>query len=162
MNQFIRVQPAPDKRRNFARWATAQDPKVRTVSSQHFAVPHFLFTDMPEPLLIGATVDGHVYVSPDDGQPAELLGVFLPEQEAVPGQPLPHVPEEAYPAGAKPLPEPDYAPIEDAPAEHDSSDSSDPAYDTRSEGDDGLTCCGRTFKNERGLATHRRQAHPEA
>ncbi|MGJ3558859.1 hypothetical protein ACR6C2_07720 [Streptomyces sp. INA 01156] len=126
---------------------------MRTASPQAFAAPHPLFTGMPEPLLIGATVDGHRYVSPDEDQeptePAdgpELLGVDLPEREGIPGQPLPEVPDEAYPPDAKPLPPPDFAPLEDAPAD-----------------DDGITCdvCSRPFKSERGRDTHRRQAHPE-
>ncbi len=125
---------------------------MRTVSPQAFAVPHHLFTDVPEPLLIGATVDGHRYVSPAED---ELLGVFQQEREGIPGQPLPELPDDAYPPDATPLPAPDYAPLEDAPADDDQ------AADRKN---DSLACdiCDRPFKSERGRDTHRRQAHPEA
>ncbi|WP_327345980.1 hypothetical protein [Streptomyces europaeiscabiei] len=165
---FITVQPAREQRTDFARWATTQDPKVRTVSPQAFGVPHDLFTGMPEHLLVGALVDGHCYVSPDEGHEAadaadgpELLGVDQPEMEGFPGQSLPTIPDEAYPPDAKPLPEPDFAPLADAP--DDDSDPSDPGDDTGSQGDE-ITCdvCDRPFKTERGRDTHRRQVHPEA
>lgn len=170
MTKFIRVQPASGTRVDFAAWAVAQTPKVRTVSPQEFAVPPGLFADMPEALLIGSTVDGHRYVSSDEDQqptePAdgpELLGVGQPEREGIPGEPLPEVPDEAYSPDAKPLEAPDFAPLEDALADDDGSDSSDPDADTASKGD-GITCdvCDRPFKSERGRDTHRRQAHPEA
>ncbi|MGY3199715.1 hypothetical protein [Streptomyces sp. TE5632] len=153
MTDFVKVQPTRELRVDFARWATAQKPKVRTVSTQAFAVPADMFTGMPEKLLIGSIVAGHRYVSPEEDQqptePAtgpELLGVDLPEREGIPGQPLPEVPDEAYPPDAKPIPPPDFAPLEGAPAD-----------------DDGFTCdvCNRPFKSERGRDTHRRQAHPE-
>ncbi|CAL9537714.1 hypothetical protein [Streptomyces sp. enrichment culture] len=145
-SQFIRVQPTRDNRVPFAGWACKQNPKVRTVSPQAFAVPHHLFTGIPERLLIGALVDGHRYVSPEED---ELLGVFQPEREGIPGEPLPELPDEAGPPDAVPLPAPDYAPLEDAPADHRK---------------DSLACdvCDRPFKSERGRDTHRRQAHPEA
>ncbi|MFD0208933.1 hypothetical protein ACFVH9_07335 [Streptomyces hirsutus] len=164
-SQFIHVQPVREVRVDFARWAVAQTPKVRTVSTQAFAVPSDLFSGMPERLLIGAFVDGHRYVSPDEDQaPTEpatgpaLLGVDLPERTGIPGEPLPPVPDEAYGPDSAPLDPPDFAPLEDAPADDD-SDSSD-----RSAGTGGITCdvCNRPFKSERGRDTHRRQAHPEA
>jgi hypothetical protein len=167
--ELIHVRPAPSLRRDFAEWAVAQEPKIRTVSTTDFAVPARLFTEVPERLLIGATVDGHRYVSPDEDQEQtaaadgpDLLGVFQPEREGIPGQALPPIPDEAYPPDAKPLPEPDYAPLNDAPGDDD-SDSSDRDADTDGESD-GFTCdvCDRPFKTERGRDTHRRQAHPEA
>lgn len=166
--ELIRVQPSTALRRDFAVWAVAQRPKVRTVSQSEFAVPAEQFVKMPERLLIESIVDGHRYISPDEDQAqpaadtaaADLLGVGLPERVGIPGQPLPPIPDEAYPPGAKPLPPPDFAPLEDASAADD-SDANGRDDDTASEGDVGLTCCGRTFKNERGLAAHRRQAHLE-
>ncbi|MEV5929894.1 hypothetical protein ACPCSG_26925, partial [Streptomyces cellulosae] len=70
-------------------------------------------------------------------------------REGIPGEPLPELPDEAGPPDAVPLPAPDYAPLEDAPADHRK---------------DSLACdvCDRPFKSERGRDTHRRQAHPEA
>ncbi|MFB7114835.1 hypothetical protein [Streptomyces sp. NPDC056291] len=164
--ELIRVQPAPGLRRDFAMWAVAQNPKVRTVSQSEFAVPAREFTNMPERLLIGAIVDGHRYVSPDEDQAsepagdsggAELLGVGLPEREGIPGEPLPL---------------PDFAPLEDAPTfeagevalvGEDGPETYVPLGDTA--GDTGFACdlCPRDdFKTARGRDTHRRQAHPEA
>ncbi|MFI2434642.1 C2H2-type zinc finger protein [Streptomyces sp. NPDC018693] len=171
--ELIHVRPTPALRRDFAMWAVAQTPKVRTVSTTTFAVPAKLFTEVPEPLLIGATVDGHRFVSPLEDEangtppPGELLGVAtpetftgaaLPEREGIPGQPLPPVPDEAYPPDAEPLPEPDFAPLEDAPADGEGSDSSD-----RTAEQSGPYCaeCDRPFKSDRALNSHRRQAHPE-
>ncbi|QNT94939.1 hypothetical protein HEP81_04667 [Streptomyces griseofuscus] len=171
--ELIRVQPTAALRREFALWAVAQNPKVRTASHYDFAVPADQFIHMPEHLLIGSVVDGHRYVSPDEDQAqkepadsggAELLGVGLPEREGIPGEPLPEVPAEAYPAGAEPTPAADTTALEDAqPGE--GSDSSDQADGNDDQGDGGeFTCdvCSRPFKSERGRDTHRRQAHPEA
>jgi hypothetical protein len=148
---FITVQPAREHRVGFARWAVTQVPKVRTVSTTEFAVPHALFTGVPEQLLIGAVVDGHAYVSPDEDEqvPDDLLGVFVPEREGIPGEPLPEVPAEAYP--------PDAVPLEAAPTD-EGSDSSDRVAEQT-----GPYCgeCERPFKSDRALAAHRRQAHPE-
>ncbi|MFZ4266616.1 hypothetical protein [Streptomyces arboris] len=84
MNDMIQIRPTSDRRRDFARWAVAQTPKVRTVSTHHFAVPAALFADMPEELLVGALVDGRRYVSPEEDArtgtppPGDLLGVSNP------------------------------------------------------------------------------------
>ncbi|MGW2074262.1 hypothetical protein ACWCPK_38500 [Streptomyces sp. NPDC001953] len=148
MTVLIRVQPTRARLIDFARWAVAQTPKVRTVSTNTFAVPQHLFTDMPEPLLIGSIVDGHRYVSPDeDEQPGS--------REGIPGQPLPDVPADAYGADSTLLAPPDFAPLEDAPTEDDDGDASQ---------GDSLACdvCSRPFTTARGRDTHRRQAHPEA
>ncbi|MFJ6565601.1 hypothetical protein ACIQMV_38330 [Streptomyces sp. NPDC091412] len=187
--ELIRVQPAPGLRRDFAMWAVAQVPKVRTVSQSEFAVPAREFTNMPERLLIGAIVDGHRYVSPDEEQAgdsggAELLGVGLPEREGIPGEPLPPVPDEAYRPDSTPLPPPDFAPLEDAPTYEagevvlvgeDGPETYVPLGDPLSEGpadiagdtagDAGPFACGicprDDFKSARGRDTHRRQAHRE-
>lgn len=55
---MITVQPARHLRQAFARWATAQQPKLRTVSESAFAVPSRLFAAIPAELLEGALVDG--------------------------------------------------------------------------------------------------------
>ncbi|MFJ2745406.1 hypothetical protein ACIO3O_37750 [Streptomyces sp. NPDC087440] len=82
MTDLIQVEPAPERRRAFARWAVAQNPKLDTVGPNTFAVPAELFTKAPEDILIGSLVDGHLYVSPqedsDNGQVEELLGVATP------------------------------------------------------------------------------------
>ncbi|MBL0777839.1 C2H2-type zinc finger protein [Streptomyces albidoflavus] len=99
---LITVQPRPEQRRAFARWAVAQVPQVRTVSQSAFGVPPHLYTDMPEALLRGALVDGHPYRSPADYEATEpapadaptLLGVATPDglRDAVPVPPLPEAP----------------------------------------------------------------------
>ncbi|MFB8347922.1 hypothetical protein [Streptomyces niveus] len=147
MSDFIQIKPTPAQRVPFARWAVAQTPKVRTVGTATFAVPAGLFADMPEPLLIGAIVDGHRYVEPDEDQGAELLGVANPDGmiTGIPGVPLPEVPEEAYGPDSTPLPGPD------------------PANEPTQTSDGVFLCpgCDREFTTERGRDTHRRQKHPE-
>ncbi|MDX3237220.1 hypothetical protein PV392_16380 [Streptomyces sp. ME03-5709C] len=146
MSEFIRIQPAPALRVPFARWAVAQSPKIRTVSPSEFAVPAHLFVDAPEDILTGALVDGRPYV------PA-VEEAAVPEREGNPGVPLPPVPDEAYPADAEPLPE--FAPLEDAPAdEHDSQPD-------RADADFPCDLCSRGFTTSRGRDLHRRQVHPE-
>ncbi|MFC4060243.1 hypothetical protein ACFOWE_18215 [Planomonospora corallina] len=113
---MIRVQPARELRRDFAAWAVAQTPKVRTVSTTEFGVPDQVFPAVPEELLYGALVDGHPYV------PA---AAELEEREAVPGEAMPEIDPAAYPPGTVPL----------DPALGDGevsggSDASDPATDT--------------------------------
>ncbi|MFJ5037948.1 hypothetical protein [Streptomyces parvulus] len=150
----IRVQPAARLRRDFAVWATAQSPKVRTVAPNTFAVPSEQFTEAPEELLIGALVDGRRFVSPtEDAEqgtppPGDLLGVagpLLPEREAVPGEPLPEVPPEAY--------LPDSVPLDEA---SDLSDS-----ESEESGWQHVCHCGKPYSSERGLKTHQRRAHSE-
>ncbi|MEZ7005834.1 hypothetical protein [Streptomyces sp. AD55] len=124
--ELIRVRPAPAQRRAFAAWAVAQTPKVRTTSQSEFAVPPHLFVAAPERVLIGARVDGHRYVSPEEDaarEAARLLDCGLcyleddeeelhrhPQctagglREAAPGEPLPEVPASSYGPGAAPLP----------------------------------------------------------
>lgn len=85
---MIRIRPAAARRRDFARWAVAQNPKIGTVSPQDFAVPADLFVAAPEDVLIGALVDGRPYVSPvEDARngtppPGDLLGVNTPNPGA--------------------------------------------------------------------------------
>ncbi|MFC8723761.1 hypothetical protein [Streptomyces bacillaris] len=185
MPTLLQIQPTAAQRRAFAQWGVAQTPKVRTVSTNVFAVPADLFVDMPEELLIGALIDGHRYVSPEeDAQlgkqpPARLLdcgtcyeeqgeevhphpecparselasldatvAVFgpgedpggpvteSPAREAVPGEPLPEIPAEAYGPDAVPLPEPE------------------PEGSFRCDG------CDREFTTARGRDMHVRQKH---
>ncbi|NGO66801.1 C2H2-type zinc finger protein [Streptomyces boncukensis] len=160
MSDLIRVEPARERRVEFAAWAVAQDPKIRTVAAHAFAVPAALFTEAPEELLIGALVDGRPYVSPDadeDQEPqddvrAELLGVATPEgltapvaeeRTADPGEPLPEVNPAAYGPDSVSLDAPDTA-SDDQP--------------------ERFPCdlCDRTFSTERGRDTHRRRVHAGA
>jgi hypothetical protein len=156
VTDFIQIRPTAEQRVPFARWAVAQTPKVRTAGTSTFAVPAGLFADMPEELLIGAIVDGHRYVSPDEDQAQEqgddLLGVataagFSEEREAVPGEPLPDVPEEAY--------EPDSVAL--------AAEGPETYVPLAGQPDGVFQCpgCGKEFTTERGRDTHRRQKHPE-
>ncbi|MFF4292094.1 hypothetical protein ACFY0N_00385 [Streptomyces vinaceus] len=152
----ILVQPAPGVRRAFAQWATSRTPKVRTVSPVRFAVPSQLFTDIPEALLIGALVDGHRYVSPDEDEALGVAGpgaAVLPEQEATPGDALRPLPDEAYAPDAEPL---DDTPAADLPEPDTSEDPEETP-----EGVFPCPSCEREFTSARGLRTHRRQAHTE-
>ncbi|MFJ5814964.1 hypothetical protein [Streptomyces sp. NPDC093108] len=158
----IHVQPTPEQRRAFARWAVAQRPKIRTSSTTTFAVPPHLFTEAPENILVGALVDGHRYISPaedsalgrpapgtdarDDERPADVAesdGARV----AAPGDVLPELPAE-----------PDSIPLPDTSEDSDSSDSADDVEEA------AFLCadCDRTFTSERGRDAHRRQKHPEA
>ncbi|MEV7948805.1 hypothetical protein AB0O74_17780 [Streptomyces rubiginosohelvolus] len=182
---MIEVQPTPEQRRAFARYAVRQKPKWRTVSPTSFNVPADLFPAVPEELLIGAVVDGHRYVSPvedaelgvqqparlldcgtcyeENGEEAhphpecplgtglevELLGVATEEglREAVPGEPLPEIPEGAY--------RPDSVPIPAASPDERTS----PAGETV----EGFPCpsCDKPFNSVRGRDTHQRMKHAE-
>ena len=77
---MIRIRPARAQRTAFARWATAQTPKVRTTTPEDFAVPAELFVTAPEAILIGALVDGHRYVSPDEDTATGTPAPGAPEQ----------------------------------------------------------------------------------
>jgi hypothetical protein len=158
MNHMIDVIPAQALRRDFAVWAIAQVPKIRTVSSTEFAVPASLFTQVPEPLLIGALVDGHRYVSPAEdtaeNRPApgapELLGVATAEGLTPPGSAAGAVvvigeagPEEVVPLDDLPEPDPGDTP-QDTP-----------------EGVFPCPGCDREFTSARGLRTHQRTAHTD-
>ncbi|WP_405759443.1 hypothetical protein OG234_13200 [Streptomyces sp. NBC_01420] len=86
MTELIHVQPARPQLRDFARWATVQTPKIGTVGVAVFGVPPDLYVEAPEELLIGATVDGHRYVSPvedaaEQGAGPRLLGCGLCYEE---------------------------------------------------------------------------------
>lgn len=169
MTAVIRVQPTADLRPEFAAWAVAQTPPVRTVSHVEFGVPAQMFTHMPEALLLGALVDGRRYISPDEdgaeGRPApgaEPLGVAGPEPaddvraevEALVAARLPEAAQAGMTAD-EPAVDPAHTPADEA----DTSDRSDQSP----EEDAAFECeaCGRDFSTARGRDTHRRLAHPE-
>ncbi|MGX1301340.1 hypothetical protein RKD35_002828 [Streptomyces albogriseolus] len=156
---MITVKPERSRLVAFARWATAQTPKVRTVGLAEFAVPADLFVHAPEDVLIGALVDGHRYVSPsedaanalpepgdyDEHPGQELLGVATPEALVSPAE------------GAG-----DFAPLEDAPID-DEGDEQDDQEQAAPEDSGPFPCdlCPREFETERGRDSHRRQVHKE-
>ena len=58
---MLHVTPSSENRRAFDRWAITQ--RVRTSSSNTFAVPDELFETIPEDVLVDAKVDGQPYVA---------------------------------------------------------------------------------------------------
>lgn len=185
MSRFINVQPAAEQRRPFAVWASAQVPKVGTASESSFAVPHDLFMAVPEPVLVGALIDGHRYVSPAEdaaeGRPEpaapDLLGVATAEGFAPPAPGSPEADAAAMVAATPPetvqaamdavLLATDLAALNaagDEPGSElptpDPSDSSDPAEDPP----EGVFPCGgcdREFTTDRGQQMHYRRIHGE-
>jgi hypothetical protein len=152
MTDLIYVRPAPALRRDFAIWAVAQTPKVRTTDPQTFAVPGRLFSEVPEPLMIGSTVDGHRYVSPDE--------------DAANGTPPP---SQSAPADASTAQEAATAAVASrSPEDVDRSMAAAvPAAEVadgqqeQSEGVFPCRGCDREFTSERGRDTHHRLKHPE-
>ncbi|MFD7964356.1 hypothetical protein ACFV5J_26520 [Streptomyces zaomyceticus] len=162
MTDFLHIQPAQEQRRAFARWAVAQDPMLRTVGPNTFEVPAEAFAQAPEEILIGAMVNGHRYVSPEEdaregraapgeNAPETEHGAPLPEQEAVPGEPLPELPDTAYGPDAVPL---DPSDAEGEEAEAGATTDEAVPY--------GCDVCPKTFSSERGRDSHRRIKHAGA
>jgi hypothetical protein len=166
MTDLIYVRPAPALRCDFAVWAVAQTPKVRTADPQTFAVPPRLFVAAPEELLIGSVVDGHRYVSPyedeaDEEQPTVLVGEDGPEsvvpmRTAVPGEPLPDAAESAYGSDSASLASPDFAPLEYAPVAGEGGHGGGAAP---ADGPHACKDCGRSYATGRGLNRHRSSVH---
>ncbi|MET8746880.1 hypothetical protein [Streptomyces sp. NPDC004728] len=174
MNQLIRIRPTADLRVEFARWAVAQRPKVDTVSIHEFGVPPGLFSGMPENILIGATVDGHRYVSPEEdaaqGRPGPGTSGPAATTTAVVGESGPETivpltrPDDSQQldgiSGPEQLlgtavPEPSAgAATPDSDRSDSSSEKEEPPY--------GCGSCPREFTTERGRDHHRRLKHPEA
>lgn len=165
MQPTIRVQPAREQMRAFAGWAVEQRPKVRTVAPNAFGVPADLFVQIPEPLLIGALIDGHRYVSPDEDAATGTLPPGTEDPVAIPRQ-------RRVQTGT----EDRQATTPQAPAEGDSREATavlgDQGRETfvpLSRGDEEqqggpFLCetCSREFTSERGRDTHSRLKHPEA
>lgn len=145
---LIHVRPAGDLRRDFARWAIQQAPKLRTVSEVEFAVPAHLYTHMPEELLLGAVVDGRPYV------PVEPEPVGEHDSEAV-----------AAFGALGGTDEPALAAVLEANARANASAGRDVAELPKS-ADEQTVCeaagCDRVFDSPRGLQAHRRRAHKKA
>ena len=161
MPDLIHVVPLAEQRQPFAAWAVAQTPKIRTVGPNAFAVPAALFTQVPESVLVGALVDGHRYISPEEdhqqAQPA-LAAAEGPEV-VIPVQCRQRSCQLADVSGLVELlgvatPDALSAPrghLEDAalPGSVDEPET------------EGVVCqdCGRSFKSTRGRDTHHRQVH---
>lgn len=57
----ILIEPAQAARQGFARWALSQEPRIETASARGFLVPIELFAGIPDELLDGSRIDGHVF-----------------------------------------------------------------------------------------------------
>jgi hypothetical protein len=179
-SNVIRIKPERSRLVAFARWATAQTPKIGTIGLGEFGVPAHQFVDAPEEVLIGAIVDGHRYVSPTEdaanGTPppghqhqeqepagAELLGVATPQALTAPGDPE----ADAAAMVAATSPETvrramDAVLLATDLAASDAAGGQD--GEQESTGDGGpFICdlCSREFTTERGRDSHRRQVHKE-
>lgn len=158
MSGVLHVQPARERRVAFARWGCAQTPKIRTTGPQTFAVDADAFVTAPEHVLIGALVNGHRYLSPEEDRAA---GKTPPKG---PSAPTPNVvlvgeagPEAKIPQTSPTRP--GHAPPlkESGLDEHPTTENKGaPADDS-----DLYTCdlCDRDFRSARGRDTHHRRAH---
>lgn len=61
MSYNVLIEPADDQRAAFARWCLAQTPKIQTATASGSVVSAELFKQVPEPILVGAYVDGRLY-----------------------------------------------------------------------------------------------------
>jgi hypothetical protein len=158
----IRIQPTAQLRQEFAVWAVAQTPKVRTVSSVAFAVPVHLFAGIPEELLAGALVEGQPYVpvprstaaepavEPAAGPAGEEHQRKAEEQEAAAAEPSP--------PAAGPSPPADPEPSEPGGGRVVGGQGEVPAAAGRRR-ICGIGGCTRDYANDETLAAHRRKAH---
>jgi hypothetical protein len=78
---LVLVEPADEHRPGFARWCLAQDPPIMTVSATGSEVPADLFKAVPDELLDGAYVDGHLFRPVVEGKSPEGDG-YRDQQEA--------------------------------------------------------------------------------
>ena len=67
MTYLVLVEPADEHRQGFARWCLAQDPPIMTASASGSEVDADLFAKIPDELLDGAYIDGHVFRSVIEG-----------------------------------------------------------------------------------------------
>lgn len=59
--ELIYIEPAPEQRAAFARWCLEQTPPIPTATAFGSNVPVGLFGAVPEAVLAGAKIDGHMY-----------------------------------------------------------------------------------------------------
>lgn len=82
MTDFIHVEPARERRPEFAVWVLAQDPQPVTTSTG-FSVPLDQYPTIPERLLNGAFVDGYHYNRPQPQPQPAPAAEPEPEPETV-------------------------------------------------------------------------------
>ncbi len=160
---MIHVQPAVEQRQSFAMWAVTQKPKVRTVGPHTFSVPPALFTRVPERVLIGALVDGHRYLSPEEDRQEPAV---IPRQTDPTLTELDAFPESVTASGGSRAGTAPSKLGEPHPASPDTvGPAPTPAIKQQGgQGDTGggpyaCTVCSRDFATARGRDTHHRRAH---
>ncbi len=67
----VLVEPADEHRQGFARWCLAQNPRIMTASTTGSEVPVSLFPSIPDELLQGAYIDGHMFRPVVEGKEPE-------------------------------------------------------------------------------------------
>lgn len=90
---LVLVEPAADQLSGMAIWLLERDPGIRTASPSSFHVPAELFKDVPEALLVGALIDGHLYRHVADDVP--LTEIRLPVNDGARPEPLTPKPRRA-------------------------------------------------------------------
>lgn len=83
---FVRIEPAPEQRQQFARWCLAQTPRIETSGHGSSDVPVDLYPDVPQNLLEGAYVDGYLYRGTDPVPAVRTDGTAPPTPVAEPKQ----------------------------------------------------------------------------
>ena len=96
MTDTIHIEPARERRSDFAVWLLAQDTQPVTTSTG-FDIPLDLYPTIPERLLNGAFVDGYHYNRPHP-QPVPVVELRI---DAEPG-PMPVPANQPAPAPRKP------------------------------------------------------------
>lgn len=86
MTEFVTVEPAHERRAEFALWCLSQTPQIMTSSASGFDVPMDLYPSIPEKLLNGAYVDGYHYDRPSP-QPEAARPVAAPSETVAAARP---------------------------------------------------------------------------
>lgn len=164
----IHIRPHPRNRKAMAEWLTARPWKVRTLNGGFtFAVDDRAYLGMPQDLLLGAFVEGNVFVPatlpPDtpgkvhEGPFATYTGPAYAGPASEPLLEAPMPPVNLRSAGT--------AASEGVDGESDDWDDYNDADAFVPPLEDGGTAhvcpiCGKQLKNAQGVAVHARHKHP--
>ncbi len=83
MTYLVQVEPADEHRQGFAQWCLAQSPPIMTASATSSEVPVSLFSSIPDELLHGAYIDGHLFRPVVEGKAPDGDGYRDEPQAAV-------------------------------------------------------------------------------
>jgi len=93
---YILIAPAAAQRQAFALWCLAQDPPIPTATAFGSNVPTGLFGSVPDEILDGALIDGHVFRPVVEGFEPDGLGyreapaaVVVPVDDGAKPEPVP-------------------------------------------------------------------------